>query len=121
MSAPLTITEKRGLVALRRRQYPFFWAMRIIKRSRRHEFDRRLLEAVRTQGRDTMHDPIEDAPAMQAVFKQVEDELEVRFGNGPHELGFCHRYWREKKRLLRERHGVDWYTPAEMNWSTRFD
>jgi hypothetical protein len=36
-------------------------------------------------------------------------------------LGSCHFLWCEKKKLLQEKHGVNWFTPAEMNPGMRFD
>jgi hypothetical protein len=36
-------------------------------------------------------------------------------------LRFCHEYWAEKKRILKERHGLEWRSPAELNRHIIFD
>ena len=36
-------------------------------------------------------------------------------------LGFCHRIWSTKKRILKEKYNIDWKTPAEMNPGVMFD
>lgn len=37
------------------------------------------------------------------------------------QLGCCHRLWGMKKELLREKYGIIWYTPAELNPDVMFD
>lgn len=60
------------------------------------------------------HDPIEDTEEYKAVVDEVEREAEalvdekIRYG----------RYMyveEEKKRLLKEKYGIDWKTSDEMN------
>lgn len=36
-------------------------------------------------------------------------------------LGFCHFYWGMKKKILKERYGIDWKTPAEEHPEIIFD
>jgi hypothetical protein len=38
-----------------------------------------------------------------------------------HPRGGCHFIWRETKKVLLEQHGIEWFTPAEMNPGMKFD
>lgn len=67
------------------------------------------------------HDPIEDTPEFKAVIKQVEKELDELLKNKPKGMGFCHTYWSEKKRILKEKYGINWRSPANMNPHVMFD
>ena len=35
-------------------------------------------------------------------------------------MGQCHKIWREKKQLLKER-GISWLSPSELNPYNRYD
>ena len=48
-------------------------------------------------------------------------EAEDRLAAVPHRRGYCHRLWAETKRILREKYGLDWKTPSEMNPGVLFD
>ena len=37
------------------------------------------------------------------------------------QLGSCHRIWAMKKQILKEKYGITWYTPAELNPDVIFD
>lgn len=37
------------------------------------------------------------------------------------ELGSCHWLWGMKKHILKEKYGITWYTPAELDPNTIFD
>ena len=37
------------------------------------------------------------------------------------QLGCCHRLWSLQKRILKEKYGITWYTPAELNPDIKFD
>ena len=37
------------------------------------------------------------------------------------QLGCCHRLWSLQKTILKEKYGITWYTPAELNPDTKFD
>ena len=62
-------------------------------------------------------DPIEKNPKLRAIFIAVEKEVEVELAKHPDRgtLGFTHTIWETKKHILKEKHGIDWKTPAEMN------
>lgn len=66
------------------------------------------------------HDPIEDTPEYLAIKDELEEKIIARGGKRSG-LGFCHLYWMEKKRILKEEYGIDWRSPAELNPSACFD
>lgn len=73
------------------------------------------------------HDPIEDTVEYKRVIAEVNQEVnqEVdRFMEEHHNkvlLGACHIDWAAKKRILKDKHDIDWKTPAEMNPIVCFD
>jgi hypothetical protein len=68
-----------------------------------------------------LHDPNENEPELQAIFRAAEKQTDEELKGEPRELGFIHRYWNTKKRILKEKHNLYWRTPAEMNPNVRFD
>jgi hypothetical protein len=67
------------------------------------------------------HDPVEETPAYRAVVAQVEAEAALDAAGYVRTDGWCHFFWEAKQRLLCERHGNAWRTPAEMNPRVSFD
>ena len=67
------------------------------------------------------HDPIEDLPHMAEALRNASADTDVALAGIERGMGFCHRLWRTKKRILKTKHGIDWLTPGEMNPTTRFD
>ena len=67
------------------------------------------------------HDPIEDTAEYKGVIKDVEKELDKLLKDKPKGMGFCHIYWYEKKRILKEKYGIEWKSPSLMNPRVRFD
>jgi hypothetical protein len=68
-------------------------------------------------------DPIEDNPAVRPFLQLADQEAEAELatcGIGQ-EFGSCHTFWHTKKRILKEKYGIDWRTPAEMNPHIAFD
>ena len=55
------------------------------------------------------------------VESEVEEKLNEIFKDDPKRLGFCHTYWAEKKRILKEEYGIEWFTPAECHPFKRYD
>lgn len=66
-------------------------------------------------------DPIESTPEWRKINAEVEKELDEIFKDHPRGMGFCHLYWHEKARLLKEKYGIDWRSPARMNPRVMFD
>lgn len=83
--------------------------------------------AATARGGDTRgglaHDPVEDDPQYAAAFAAIDAEVDALLADHPQRgaEGFCHVRWETKKRLLEERHGIRWRTPAEMNPHVIFD
>ncbi|MBD1812991.1 hypothetical protein NDA07_01485 [Microcoleus vaginatus DQ-U2] len=67
------------------------------------------------------HDPIEDDPKFKSIIEAAEREAEAELANEPEVLGYCHQFWSTKTRILKEKYGVDWKSPAEMNPDVLFD
>lgn len=89
------------------------------------------------QGTSTLHDPLEDDPELQPIFEvvrlQVRQEVDIGHQQQMIELqpkvadlfhsgrGLCHQQWIVMKRILLEKYGIEWMTPAEMNPFMIFD
>lgn len=75
----------------------------------------------RTDGQ--RYDPIEDdlkvRPILDRAGREADQELAAKgITRG---CGYCNYYWPVKKRILKEKYGIDWRTPAEMNPDWAFD
>lgn len=68
-------------------------------------------------------DPVEETEEFKAVIDKVEDELDEMLKDDPLNgcRGFCHTYWSAKKKLLKNKYGIEWKTPQQMNPRVRFD
>jgi hypothetical protein len=92
-----------------------------------------LAAAERYSGQE-LHDPVEDDPEIRPLFaaicEEARQDVEVWYQQRQEYLaasspavagvlaarrGWCYRYWARVKELMRERHNIDWKTPAEMN------
>lgn len=67
------------------------------------------------------HDPIERDPEIAPLIDEADRITQKELANEKRRMGFCHLYWRTKKRVLKEQFGIDWKTPAEMNPGVMFD
>ena len=70
---------------------------------------------------------VEDEEQYQ-LFLKVRDDVskeaeEIYLKNNPHGFSFgsCHAIWAIEKRIYREKYGIDWHTPQEMNPTISFD
>lgn len=66
-------------------------------------------------------DPVEYTRDWEEIYYDMIDEVEGRLADVPRHMGFCFRYWDEEKRVLREKYGIDWNTPSQMNPGVMFD
>ncbi len=84
---------------------------------------KRMLIAVQTQVGPTFYDPIEDDEKFQSVIKNAERVATNHAEEtvGAYRRGMCHLIWTEQARILKEVHGIVWYTPREMNPGTCYD
>jgi hypothetical protein len=75
------------------------------------------------------YDPVEDDPALRPMFAEADREakrqLEERRAKqgrpGKSALGDGRFYAGVKKQFLKDKYGIDWRTPAEMNPDKAFD
>jgi hypothetical protein len=67
------------------------------------------------------HDPIEDDPVAGPLVKIADAEAHEELKGEEQIFGGCHMLWITKKRILKDKYGVDWRTPAEMNPHIIFD
>jgi hypothetical protein len=69
------------------------------------------------------HDPIENDPQYKGVFLKIDVEVKKKLEGHPMQgkLGYCHIFWETKKKILKEKYGIDWKSPAEMNPDVFFD
>ena len=65
-------------------------------------------------------DPVEKTIKYKKIRKELEKELSELMKDCTG-IGSCHIYWATKKRILREKYGIDWKSPAELNPFTLFD
>jgi hypothetical protein len=66
-------------------------------------------------------DPLEDLPEFKRAFvdanRQASRKVKVLDG----QLGQIFAFWREKKRILREKYQIDWKSPEDLNPDTHYD
>ena len=55
------------------------------------------------------------------VEKEIKEKLDEIFKDDPKNMGFCHTYWDEKKRILMEDYSIKWFSPAECNPGSTYD
>lgn len=88
--------------------------------------ERRAIAAARLAALDDVDDkllvdPIEDDPSMQSILREAEQMAEAELSDRDHGLGFCHRLWRTKQRILAKQFNVVWFSPSDMNPDVKFD
>ena len=66
-----------------------------------------------------IHDPIEDAPDIKLIMRQVERQAEKE--SSIQGMGRCHDVWGHMRRILKSEHGIVWYSPSQMNTHILFD
>lgn len=67
---------------------------------------------------------IRDSVEETVEYKQIEEKLEKELSEQMKKitgLGSCHIYWSKKKRILKEKYGIDWNSPSELNPHICFD
>ena len=66
------------------------------------------------------YDPVEDTEYYQSIKDELEVLIREKIGAGGY-LGYCHRYWMEKQYILKQKYGIDWKSPSELNPKILFD
>lgn len=72
-------------------------------------------------GRGLVHDSVEDDPNVQPLLRAAEKDADEELKSTPRQLGFCYQYWNVKQRILKQKYGIDWRSPAELNPTFKFD
>lgn len=54
------------------------------------------------------YDPQEDDPRLKKRIDDAGKQAEEKLVEYPQRMGFCHRYWVEKKHILQDKYGIDW-------------
>lgn len=76
-------------------------------------------------GRDCSlrRDPIERDPKIRRLVREAEKEAETELAarGQPKIYGYCRSLWTVQKRILKEKYGIKWRTPAEMNPDVEID
>jgi hypothetical protein len=69
------------------------------------------------------HDPIYEDPSIRPLIDAAASEAQRLLEHDPRrgEMGFCYVVWETTKKILHEKHGIDWKTPSEMNPRIFFD
>ena len=67
-----------------------------------------------------LHDPIEDEERVAMLLKEVQARADAEI-DSKIRMGPCHGIWSRAKTIMKEEHGIDWYSPREMNPGVRFD
>jgi hypothetical protein len=69
------------------------------------------------------HNPIEDDPRYKTVFEKIDTEVNEALKDHPMrgKFGFVHVFWVTKKAILKNKYGIEWRSPAEMNPHILFD
>ena len=88
-----------------------------------------LLAAVERQSDSRMagsvthyHDPLEDDASVSYIIEAARQEAEsLVLSKDGRQFGHCFRVWRTMQSILRERHAIDWMTPADLNPGVSFD
>ena len=78
---------------------------------------------------DTWDDPFGDDPESIKIStsKRIEEAKRLLPSNPEQaaelfmQLGCCHTIWALKKRILKEKYDITWYTPAELDPEVKFD
>ena len=78
-----------------------------------------------TQPDDDMHfkikeDPIEYSDEYLKIELELERLIRDEIGDGGY-FGFCHEYWCTKKKILKNRFGIEWNSPVDLNPMLMFD
>jgi len=83
----------------------------------------RILIAVQVQKGPRLYDPIEDCEKIRLVIKNAKQVAarHVEETVGARRKGICHLIWTEQARILKDEHGIVWYSPREMNPGTCYD
>ena len=69
------------------------------------------------------YDQVELTEEYKAIIDEVEERVDKKLKRHPlyHRMGYFSIYEPTKKRLLKDKYGIDWRTPSELNPKVMFD
>ncbi len=74
------------------------------------------------------YDAVELTLEYQRISDEMEKEVGVELTNyldehglSKESMGICHIYWSIKKQILKEKYGIEWQSPADLNSQVIFD
>ena len=68
------------------------------------------------------HDPLEDDPEIKKIIDVAREEARAILVSQKHPTrGFRPWLWRVQKKILKEKYGIDWKSPAAMNPHIRYE
>lgn len=67
------------------------------------------------------HDPIEWTLRWEQIIDQADEIVYKNLADYPRGLGFCHAFWAERTRVLRQEFGLKWRSLSRMNPHVIFD
>lgn len=65
-------------------------------------------------------DPIECSDKFLKIELELERLIRNEIGEGGY-MGFCHDYYETKKTILKNRFGIEWNSPVDLNPMVIFD
>ena len=76
----------------------------------------------RAEADSLISDPTEESIEYLAIEAAVDRQIRRKIGDRSHYgLGYCDIYWAEKKRILKEKYGIEWKSISELNPYVCFD
>ena len=74
-------------------------------------------------GSSVWYDAVEDDPRYSKIFAEIDSEVRRMLASEPliGHRGSIHTIWSTKKSLLKNKYGINWRTPAELNPHIMFD
>lgn len=67
------------------------------------------------------YDPVEDTPEYKRAIRFIKKSVDKELGDRARTMGACHMAWAIQKRILKERYGIEWHSPSELNPLCHFD
>lgn len=67
------------------------------------------------------YDPIEDTPEFKLVADTADKLVDEELRDHVKGMGSCHMAWSIKKRILKEKYGIEWHSISELNPLCCFD
>jgi len=55
------------------------------------------------------------------IFANIDDEVSEELKGRKRSFGFVHTVWGTKRRILKEKYGIEWRSSGEMNPEVHFD